>query len=39
MNDRPASRMVAHVGAPVASQQSRILRVDKKSVASNKGAG
>jgi putative transposase len=28
INDRPASRMVIHVGAPVASQQSRILRVD-----------
>ena len=28
MNGRPISRMVIHVGAPVASQQSRILRAD-----------
>jgi putative transposase len=39
MNDRPISRMVIHVGAPVASQQSRILRVDDRSVIKTKGAG
>ena len=36
---RPASRMVIHVGAPVASQQSRILRVDGTSVTKSKRAG
>jgi putative transposase len=36
---RPASRRVVHVGAPVASQQSRILRVDDSSVIKTKGAG
>jgi len=36
---RPASRTVIHVGAPVASQQSRILRVDRISVTKTKGAG
>jgi putative transposase len=36
---RPASRMVVHDGAPVASQQSRILRVDQTSVSKTKGAG
>ena len=30
--DQPSSRMAIHVGAPVASQQSRILRVDQTSV-------
>src|SRR5208282_2896025 len=39
MNDRPISRMVIHVGAPVASQQSRILRVDDRSVTKTQGAG
>jgi len=39
MNDRPISRRVIHVGAPVASQQSRILRVDDRSVTKTKGAG
>jgi putative transposase len=39
MNDRPISRRVIHVGAPVASQQSRILRVDKASVTKTKEAG
>lgn len=32
--DRPDSRMAIHVGAPVASQQSRTLRVDESSVVS-----
>lgn len=32
MIDRPDSRMAIHAGAPVASQQSRILRVDEISV-------
>lgn len=36
---RPASRKAIHVGAPVASQQSRILRVDESSVAKRKRAG
>jgi len=36
---RPDSRKAIHVGAPVASQQSRILRVDESSVATTKRAG
>lgn len=36
---RPVSRLVVHVGAPVASQQSRILRVDRTSVSKTKRAG
>jgi putative transposase len=36
---RPDSRKAIHVGAPVASQQSRILRVDDSSVAKSKRAG
>jgi len=36
---RPARRKAIHVGAPVASQQSRILRVDEPSVAKRKRAG
>jgi len=36
---RPDSRKAIHVGAPVASQQSRILRVDDTSVAKSKRAG
>ena len=36
---RPASRKAIHVGAPVASQQSRILRVDESSVTTSKRAG
>ena len=36
---RPASRRVIHVGAPVASQQSRILRVEGHKVTKTKGAG
>jgi putative transposase len=36
---RPDSRKAIHVGAPVASQQSRILRVDESSVARTKRAG
>lgn len=36
---RPASRMAIHVGAPVASQQSRILRVDQCSVSETTLAG
>jgi putative transposase len=36
---RPDSRKAIHVGAPVASQQSRILRVDGSSVANTKRAG
>jgi len=36
---RPASRKAIHVGAPVASQQSRILRVDQSSVTTSKRAG
>jgi putative transposase len=35
----PPSRMVIHVGAPVASQQSRILRVDGIKITKTKGAG
>jgi putative transposase len=38
-HDRPDDRRTIHVGAPVASQQSRILRVDKKSVAETSAAG
>ena len=34
---RPDSRKAIHVGAPVASQQGRMLRVDDSSVAKNKG--
>lgn len=34
---RPASRKAIRVGAPVASQQSRILRADDSSVITNKG--
>jgi putative transposase len=37
--DRPDSRLAIHVGAPVASQQSRILRVDRRSVTANPRAG
>jgi putative transposase len=37
--DRPASRQAIHVGAPVAPQQSRILRVDEASVAAEEPAG
>ena len=37
--DRPDSRMAIHVGAPVASQQSRILRVDEASVTDQQRAG
>lgn len=36
---RPVSRKVVHVGAPVASQQSRILRVDDKSVTRRRKSG
>jgi putative transposase len=39
MNDRPISRRVIHVGAPVASQQSRILRVDSGKVMPAKKRG
>lgn len=39
MIDRPDSRMAVHVGAPVAPQQSRILRVDKTSVTESTSAG
>ena len=38
-SERPVSRKAIHVGAPVARQQSRILRVDGSSVARTKGAG
>jgi hypothetical protein len=38
MIDRPDSRMAIHAGAPVASQQSRILRVDEISVTDNQRA-
>ena len=31
-SDQPISRKAIHVGAPVASQQSRILRVDDQSI-------
>jgi putative transposase len=37
--DRPTSRQAIHVGAPVAPQQSRILRVDEESVAAEATAG
>ena len=37
--NRPDSRMAIHAGAPVASQQSRILRVDDDSLAETDGAG
>jgi putative transposase len=36
---RPASRKAIHVGAPVARQQSRILRVDDSRLARNERAG
>ena len=36
---RPDSRKAIHDGAPVASQQSRILRVDDLNVAKSKRAG
>ena len=36
---RPGSRKAIHVGAPVARQQSRILRVNDSSVAKSKRAG
>jgi transposase InsO family protein len=36
---RPDSRKAVHVGAPVARQQSRILRVDARSVMKTKEAG
>ena len=39
MIDRPDSRMAVHVGAPVAPQQSRILRVDQESVTESASAG
>jgi putative transposase len=39
LSDRPASRKAIHVGAPVARQQSRILRVDETSVSKTKEAG
>jgi putative transposase len=38
-DDRPASRKAIHVGAPVARQQSRILRVDRTTVSEQKRAG
>ena len=38
-DDRPASRKAIHVGAPVARQQSRILRVDGPTVSERKRAG
>jgi len=37
--DQPGSRMAIHDGAPVALQQSRILRVDEKSVSKTSRAG
>jgi len=37
--DRPDNRRMVHVGAPVASQQSRILRVDRRNVTKKKRAG
>lgn len=37
--DQPDSRKAIHVGAPVAPQQSRILRVDESSVTENREAG
>ena len=36
---RPDSRVAIHVGAPVASQQSRILRVNELTLATNQRAG
>jgi putative transposase len=39
LTDRPTSRLAIHVGAPVASQQSHILRVDETSVTKPGGAG
>jgi len=38
-SERPDSRKAIHVGAPVARQQSRILRVDESRLATNKRAG
>jgi putative transposase len=38
-HDRPDDRQMIHVGAPVASQQSRTLRVDKRTVRKTKVAG
>jgi putative transposase len=38
-SDRPISRQAIHVGAPVARQQSRILRVDQGSVPETMAAG
>jgi putative transposase len=37
--ERPVSRKAIHVGAPVARQQSRILRVDEPSVTNSNRAG
>jgi len=37
--DRPDSRLAIHVGAPVASQQSRILRVDRTKVPGKQRTG
>jgi putative transposase len=39
LGTRPASRLAIHAGAPVASQQSRILRVDESSIAATKASG
>jgi putative transposase len=39
MIDRPDSRLAIHVGAPVASQQSRILRVDRARVPGKQRTG
>jgi putative transposase len=39
VESRPESRLAIHVGAPVASQQSRILRVDGSRLANSKRAG
>lgn len=39
LSDRPASRQAIHVGAPVARQQSRILRVDSTTVSKSKRIG
>jgi putative transposase len=39
MNDRPDDRRMIHVGAPVARQQSRILRVDDMKLSNRKRAG
>jgi len=39
MIDQPVSRKAIHVGAPVAPQQSRILRVDEISITNSKSAG